>query len=667
MSQKPSGSPGSGPGSGAGSAPGSGRGRGPGGEAGAGPGQGPGQGRGGPADNPSGGFAANLSGSFSAHLSGSYPAGASGSFAGVSGSFAGVSGTFPAGGSGSFPAAFSDSQPEQSPISGEPRPEPGQHALVIGCGIAGMTAAAVLAKYFQRVTIVERDQLPDQPKFRAGKPQGRHAHILLGQGLHHMEGIFPGLTEDLHKAGALACRWGPDTRWYHFGGWRQRYPASLTTVSCSVNLIEWALRRRLHKNPQIRIFTECTVNELLADGARVIGLRLQHHRRGRGQKAIELHGSLVVDATGRRSMAPEWLSKLGIGPLPETKVDAFWGYASRYYERPSQAGRDFVAMAIHPTPPDSPRMGVLFPLENNLWLATLAGTNRDYPPDDDAGFLEFARGLAQPDLFEAIREAKPISGIYGYRYAENRLRHFDRLKRSPEGFIALGDAVCQFNPVYGQGMTVAALGGVLLDRCLRAHLRRHPGRDMRGLARTYQRRLSQALRVPWLIATNEDLRYAKSDVPAKRRLSVRLLQGFVRSLLELGVKDFLAFRSFVLVMHLVSSPLRLLHPLLLLKVMVHALFARRPAPAPRPARMLQPVTPAAMSPRPTSGEAWPALNDPSLLSSLKSSATPTPTPLPPAAAQKSAPTPSGGTPTPLALRKPAAKYAVSEKDALRRP
>lgn len=103
-------------------------------------------------------------------------------------------------------------------------------------------------------------------------------------------------------------------------------------------------------------------------------------------------------------------------------------------------------------------MGVIFPLENNLWLATLAGTNRDYPPDDDAGFLEFARGLAQPDLFEAIREAKPVSGIYGYRYAENRLRHFDRVKRSPEGFVALGDAVCQFNPIYGQGMSVAAIG-----------------------------------------------------------------------------------------------------------------------------------------------------------------------------------------------------------------
>ncbi|HRI52300.1 MAG TPA: FAD-dependent monooxygenase [Pseudomonadota bacterium] len=587
-----------------------------------------------------GSAAANTSG----NTSGVYPANPSGSFS------ASFSGSF----SGSFPAQFADSCPDQNPVNLDPNPEPSQHALVIGCGIAGMTAAAVLSKYFERVTILERDQLPEQPKFRAGKPQGRHAHILLAQGMHLLETIFPQLGQDLCNAGALQYKWGPDTRWYHFGGWRRRYPPALTSISCSVNLIEWALRRRLQQNPRVRILTECTVNELLADGLRVVGLRLQQHRKGRGQKTRELHGSLVVDATGRRSMAPEWLSKLGIGPVPETKVDAFWGYASRYYECPSQPARTWKAMAVHPTPPDSPRMGVIFPLENNLWLATLAGTNRDYPPDDDAGFLEFARGLAQPDLFEAIREAKPVSGIYGYRYAENRLRHFDRVKRSPEGFVALGDAVCQFNPIYGQGMSVAAIGAVQLDRCVGAQLRRHANRSLQGLARNFQRNLARDLRVPWLIATNEDLRYASREVRARRGLSVRLLQGFVRSLLELGVSDYQAYKSFLGVMHLMASPLRLLQPLLLLKVVLHALFARRPVVTPRPVAMPA-LTPAAMSPRPMSGEAWPALSDPSLLTGLKSSSTPTPAPT-------GHPTPSGGIQSPAA-KKPGLKYVAGPKGA----
>ncbi len=594
----------------------------------------------------------NSSGSSAGNTSGVYAANPSGSFSGsLSGSFSGsLSGSF----SGSFPAQLSDSCPEQSPLNLDPNPEPGQHALVIGCGIAGMMAAAVLSKYFERVTIIERDQLPEQPKFRSGKPQGRHAHLLLGQGLRHLETIFAGLTQELCKSGALPCRWGPDVRWYHFGGWRRRYPTALTTLSCSVNLIEWALRRRLHQIPQIRILTECTVHELLADGLRVVGLRLQHHRKGRGQKAIELHGSLVVDATGRRSVAPEWLNKLGISPPAETKIDAFWGYASRYYERPSDPARDWLLMAIHPTPPYSPRVGGIFPLENNLWLVSLAGSNRDYPPDDDAGFLEFARGLAQPDLFEAIREAKPVSGIYGYRFAENRLRHFDRLKRYLEGFVALGDSVCQFNPIYGQGMSVAAIGAAQLDHCVKAHLRRHPGRNLRGLARTFQRRLGRALLVPWLIATNEDLRYAHPEVPAKRRFSVRLMHGFVRNLLELGVRDYQAYRAFIAVMHLTSSPLRLLHPWLLLKLIVHALFVSRPPVVARPSR--PPVlTPAAMSPRPMSGEAWPALSDPSLLTGLKSSSTPTPAPT-------GQTTPSGGVQSPAA-KKPGVKFAVGHKGA----
>lgn len=577
----------------------------------------------------------------------------------MSGSF--PAGNFPAGISGNFaPLALSDSQPEHTPFGLEASPEPSQHALIIGCGIAGMTAAAVLSQYFQRVTLIERDLLPEQPKFRAGKPQGRHAHVLLGQGLRSLEALFPGLTEELRQAGALTCNWGgPDVRWYHYGGWRKRHPIALTTLSCSVNLIEWALRRRLQRIPQVRILTECTVNELLADSTGVTGLRLQSHHKGRGQKVVELLGSLVVDATGRRSMAPEWLNKLGFGPLPETKIDAFWGYASRYYERPSEPAQGCLVMAIHPTPPQSPRIGALVPLENRLWLVSVAGSNRDYPPDDDAGFLEFARGLAQPDLFEAIRDAKPVSGIYGYRFAENRLRHFDRLKRHLEGFIALGDAVCQFNPIYGQGMSVAAIGAVRLDLSMKTHLRRNPNRTLRGFARTFQRGLARDLRVPWLTTTNEDLRYAKNDVAAKNKLTVRFLQGFVRNVLELGVKDYQAYRIFLQVMHLVISPLHLINPLLLIKVLWHALFAPRQVAVPRPARPALPVSPAAMSPRPTSGEAWPAINDSSLITSFKSSATPTPAPLAPSGSPKR--TPSGGTQAPMPLRKPAGKYSPSDK------
>ncbi len=547
----------------------------------------------------------------------------------------------------SSPGGVSDTYPSVSASMLEAPPEPAQHALVIGCGIAGMAAAQVLSQHFTRVTIIERDQLPAEPKFRAGKPQARHAHILLAKGLNDLESVFPGLGDDLRKHGAIKCQWGPDTRWYYFGGWRRRFPTAVSTVTCSVNLIEWALRRRIQQVPSIRIVTDCTVDELLAEGSRVCGVRVAQHRSGRGQKLIEIRGSLVVDTTGRRSMAPEWLNKAGIGPIPEEKVEAFWGYASRYYERSSEKNTSWRMMAIHPTPPDSPRIGVVLPTENNLWLVTLAGTNRDYPPDDDAGFLEYARNLAQPDLYEAIRDAKPVSGIYGYRYAENRWRHFEKLERFLEGFVALGDAVCQFNPIYGQGMSVAAIGAARLERCIRAHLRKHPNRNLTGFSRTYQRSLARDLMVPWLITTGEDLRFAKPEVLAKRSLFTRVTQALVKSVLELGTKDFQAFRNFVIVMHLVASPVRLLHPWLLLKVILHALFAPRRPPPPKPVRVPTERNPAALSHRGKSGESWSPVTDPAgAMSSFVSG--PLPKMAPSAQSGPSSPgAPSAGTPSQL--------------------
>ena len=549
----------------------------------------------------------------------------------------------------SSPGSVSDTYPSVSASMLDAPPEPTQHALVIGCGIAGMAAAKVLSRYFSRVTILERDQLPDQPKFRAGKPQARHAHVLLAKGLMDLEAIFPGLGVDLRQHGATKCQWGPDTRWYYFGGWRQRFPAAVSTVTCSVNLIEWELRRRIQQVAAIRILADTTAEELLAEGPRVVGVRAAQHRTGRGQKQLELRGVMVVDATGRRSMAPEWLNKLGIGPIPEEKVEAFWGYASRYYERPSRASKSWRMMAIHPTPPDSLRMGVILPTENNLWLVTLAGTNRDYPPDDDLGFLEFARGLAQPDLYVAIRDAKPVSGIYGYRYAENRWRHFERQERFLEGFVALGDAACQFNPIYGQGMSVAAMGAACLNRCLRANLSRHPNRSLLGLSRKFQSSLARDLTVPWMITTGEDLRFAKPEVLAQRSLFTRASQAMVKSILELATTDFQAFRSFVMVMHLVASPLRLLNPWLVLKVILHALFTPRRTPPPRPVRVPAAALPPALNSRAKSGEAWHPVTDPSGMSSFVSGPLPRMSP-----SAQSGPSglhpPSAGTPSQLPVR-----------------
>jgi len=407
--------------------------------------------------------------------------------------------------------------------------------LVIGCGIAGMASAEVLTKYFDQVTIVERDALPTQPAFRTGKPQGRHGHVLLQRGQRHLEAIFPGLVEELKQHGATEWACGPDPRWYYFGGWRQKQPAFMRNILSSLQLLEFVLRCRVQKNPKIRILGECTVEDLLSDGQKVLGVRIAQHRSVRGRQEFEERSALVVDTTGRRSKTPSWLTKLGFAQPTETKVEAYWGYSSRYYEAPPDTERNWKLLVIHPTPPESTRIGIILPLEKNIWHVTLCGNNKDYPPDDAEGFLEFARTLASDEVYNAIKNAKPISGVYGYRYAENCRRHYENLPKFLEGFVVLGDAACQFNPIYGQGMSVAAIGAARLDKCLSWQWRKHPDGRLEGLARQFQQGLARDLWPVWLITTTEDLRTAGDTTPGKHNPIVRLMQAYVRNVGELAV------------------------------------------------------------------------------------------------------------------------------------
>ena len=205
----------------------------------------------------------------------------------------------------------------------------------------------------------------------------------------------------------------------------------------------------------------------------------------------------MVVADGRNSRLPDWLAALGYEPPQETVVNSFQGYASRLYRPPAGFEADWKALYIQQAPPADPRGGVVSPVEGGLWLVSLIGGDGDYPPTDEAGFLDFARSLRSPALYEAIAEAEPLTPIVGQRATENRLRHYDRLGRLPEGVVVVGDAVCAFNPVYGQGMTAAAIGAEVLDRWLRGESsRRSPGRG-----RVFQHALAQATAAAWQLST----------------------------------------------------------------------------------------------------------------------------------------------------------------------
>lgn len=453
------------------------------------------------------------------------------------------------------------------------------HAVVIGGSMAGLLAARVLADHFARVTIVERDRFPATPSFRKGVPQSRHLHILLVRGRELLDQLFPGIVAELHAAGAADVEWPREVLWLSTAGWSARFTPGITLLSASRELIEWHVRQRVAALPGVAFREQCDATGLLAslDGRTVVGVRLRPRTGDRESREEEaLAADLVVDACGRDSRAPEWLAALGYPAPRETVVDSFIGYASRYYVPPADTPLDWKGMILLATV-ENPRGGGYMPIEGGRWLVTLAGSGRDYPPTDEAGFLAFARGLRSPILYEALRRAEPLSPIVGYRRMENRLLHYERLRRRPERFVVLGDAVCAFNPAYGQGMTVAARSALVLDRCLRDQRARHRGDDLAGLAKRFQRALARSNALPWLMATGEDLRFPQTTGP-RPGLAARLVQRYLDRVIRTSTDTPVVGRSFLRVAHLIAPPAELFHP----RVLLPSLVARGTRGLPEP-------------------------------------------------------------------------------------
>ncbi|HWP43016.1 MAG TPA: 2-polyprenyl-6-methoxyphenol hydroxylase-like oxidoreductase, partial [Blastocatellia bacterium] len=244
---------------------------------------------------------------------------------------------------------------------------------------------------------------------------------------------------------------------------------------------------------------------------------------------------------------------------------AFLGYASRIYRR-TAVPRDWSGIYVQAAPPSHSRGGVLFPIEGDRWLLTVVGLGRDYPPTDEAGFLEFARSMRAPAIYNAIKDAEPLSDIYSYRGTENRVRHYERMSRRPEGLLVLGDAACAFNPVYGQGMTTAALSAQTLSECLNSHRGPRLGKEVTGLADRFQKKLAKANTPAWLLATGEDLRVPEV-VGKKPGLADRLMQRYVDRVVELSTENEQARLLLLEVFNLLKPPTALFHPAILAQML----------------------------------------------------------------------------------------------------
>ena len=459
---------------------------------------------------------------------------------------------------------------------------PYNHAIVIGGSMGGLLAARVLSDYFARVTIIERDHLPADAIPRNGIPQARHVHQLFASGRNIVEGYFPGIVDELQASGATMVDSGADLAWLHRAGWAPRVNTGIDMLSCSRTLLEWRVRQRVQAISNIEIVDQTDVLGLVADksGQTVVGIKMQRRAAGVKRTAAEaeqrLTADLVVDASGRNSRAPQWLDALGYAPPRATVLDAHIWYASRIYQVPENVYGEWQGIYLQSVPPHHSRIGILLPIEGNRWLVSINGINNDPQPRDDAAFLAFLKTLRSPLLYDVLKDAKPLTPISGNRNTANCLRHYDKLKQRPEGFIALGDAVCTFSPIYGQGMTVAALESVALADCLGTQHTRRPDDKMRGLAHRFQKEVANIVSAPWLLATSEDSRFKQID-GAKPTIMTKVMHWYMENLLRVAVYDETTHQQFIRVVHMIDSASLLFKPAILGKVIGSALNRERKA------------------------------------------------------------------------------------------
>lgn len=438
--------------------------------------------------------------------------------------------------------------------------------VIVGASLAGLFAAAAAAASGSRTMIIERDVLPDRPVARKGVPQGRQPHVLLHRGLLAAEKLIPGIREDLLSHGAVPFDTGT-MAWLGEYGWLPTWIPAYETVSATRPLLEHLVRKRVGELDGVA----------LREGARVTDLQ----RDAGGWHVVcddttTVRADLVIDASGRGSRLPHWLSDLDV-PTPEPlMVDAHLGYACRTYRAVGESPIE-IAVVIAATPRTG-RGALAIPVEDGDWLVVAGGYGDRRPSREPAEFDEFLATLPDPAIWELTQLLEPVSDVAIHRQTGNRRNRYGRSRAWPAGLLAVGDAYCAFNPVYGQGITVAACQALLILDTLKHDRTPTGGGPME--TRRLQRRIGAATELPWLVATTEDLRHpTSSGSQSKVQRLIGLWTGQLARLAAHGDRG--AYLAFARVYHLMSAPAVLFHPSVIISA-CRAALRGMPEENPRP-------------------------------------------------------------------------------------
>lgn len=432
-------------------------------------------------------------------------------------------------------------------------------AVVIGASAAGLFAASALADSAD-VTIVERDHLPDGPMARRGVPQARHAHLVWSGGVKAFNELLPGVVGEVvarggrlvHIMGDMVSR-APNEVWF-----RRFLSTHHRNLVCSRSLLDAVMREFVLADECLTLRQNTTALGLEGDASRVTGVRVDS-----GGDLLTIKADLVIDASGRGSRAPQWLSKLGLPSVTERQVDAGVAYATRLFRAPhSSADHGFPLINVQANPAKAPGQGgIILPIEDGQWIVTLSGTRGGEPTSDPDAFIDFALSLGDPIIGELLKNAEPLGDVATTRSTANHRRYYEKAKRWPDGLLVLGDAIASFNPVYGHGLTVAAQCALAVRDIARTTPLTAP-----GTAQRLQRAAARPVAAAWDLAVGQDAFYpGATDIPPNA--VEQFLARFVDRAVETGAANPRALRALLDVISLEKPAARLFSPDMLIPML----------------------------------------------------------------------------------------------------
>lgn len=440
-------------------------------------------------------------------------------------------------------------------------------AVVLGGGMAGLLAARVLSEKYADVVIVDRDDLIDVAGYRSGVPHGRHAHGLVSRGHEIYEGLFPGLTQGIADDGVLLGDFNGSVQWHFNGQPLARSNSGLTNLPTGRPMLEKHVRKHVQAIPNVRFLERHDIVglETTPDNKRVIGARIQ--RREQGSTPEVLLADLVLDITGRGSRTPVWLRELGYETPAEDKVKIDLAYTTRHYRlKRDPFGTDI--LIVEAATPSHPRGAFFYPLPGReIAELSLTGILGDHPPTDPEGFLAYTKSLPIPVFYDNVHDAEPVNEPVRFKFPASVWRRYDQLTAFPDGLLVMGDAVCSFNPIYAQGMTVAGLEALTL----RKHLQ---GPALNPIE--FFGEIAGQIASPWEFSATADLGYP--GVEGHRPPQVLMINSFVTKLQHAAVHDQSLTDAFLRVAAMVAEPASLLSPVRLAQV--QRVFIQHPESVP---------------------------------------------------------------------------------------